>query len=130
MKKLGNSMTGHFNLKYKEVGSLFQGSYKSKTITEDTYLRYLASYIMVKNPFELYPGGLQAAIGEFDKAFEWAMQYSFSSLPDFMGTRDLQIIDKDILADLFPTSNEFKEFSRDCLLGRNADFGDFHMIQV
>lgn len=53
MQKIGNSMTGYFNLKHNEKGSIFQGSYKSRTIDEDAYLKYLAAYIMVKNAFEL-----------------------------------------------------------------------------
>jgi len=60
MQKLCNSMTTHYNFKYEEKGSIFQGPYKGKTVTEDRYLRWLASYIMVKNVFELYPGGLSA----------------------------------------------------------------------
>jgi putative transposase len=126
MKKLGNSMTGHFNLKYKEVGSLFQGSYKSKTIKEDRYLMYLAVYIMVKNPFELYPGGINKAVTEFDKAFEWIKTYPFVSLQDFLENRSLNIIEKDILKDLLPR-NEFKEFAKDCIIGRAEEF---KMIQV
>ena len=59
MKKLGQSMTNHFNLKYKTTGSIFQGAYKGKIINTDEYLRYVAVYIMVKNPFELFPGGLK-----------------------------------------------------------------------
>ena len=83
MQKLGNSMTGHFNLKYKESGSLFQGSYKARHVKDDRYLRYLAIYIMVKNIFELYPGGIQEAIRNFEKAFEWGTNYQFSSLAEY-----------------------------------------------
>src|SRR3989344_7782727 len=57
MKKLCESMSKHFNAKYKKRGSIFQGSYKAKTIDSDTYLRYVISYIMVKNSFEVYPDG-------------------------------------------------------------------------
>ena len=49
LQKLCGSMSMSFNSKYKERGSIFQGAYKSKTVGEDRYLRWLASYIMVKN---------------------------------------------------------------------------------
>src|SRR3989338_7670613 len=65
MQKLGNSMSTYANLKHKEKGSLFQGAYKARTVGDDRYLRYLAPYIMVKNVFELYPGGLEKAMREF-----------------------------------------------------------------
>src|SRR3989344_3262207 len=54
MQKLCGSMTTHFNRKYKERGSLFQGSYKARTVDlrGDEYLRILAVYVMVKNTFE------------------------------------------------------------------------------
>ncbi len=51
-----------FNVKYKTKGSIFQGSYKGKTIETDDYLKRLAVYIMVKNSFELYPGGIKLAM--------------------------------------------------------------------
>ncbi|MEK7601605.1 MAG: transposase [Patescibacteria group bacterium] len=80
MQRLGGSMTTHFNAKYGEKGSLFQGGYKAKTIDSDSYLRYLVQYILVKNVFELHPGGLKKAMSEFDRAWERAQRYSFSSL--------------------------------------------------
>jgi putative transposase len=93
VQKFSNSMSSHFNQKYDEKGSLFQGSYKSRTITEDRYLQWLTSYVMVKNVFELYPGGLERAAKEFDSAWEWGQaKYQFSSLPDFVHGRNFPII--------------------------------------
>ena len=69
MQQLCGSMSMYFNKKYDESGSIFQGSYKGRTANTrgDEYLRLLAVYVMVKNPFELYPGGLKNAIKKFDK---------------------------------------------------------------
>lgn len=80
MQRLCGSMTLTFNLKYEERGSLFQGSYKSRTVDTDEYLRYLTYYIQVKNTLEAYPGGLPAALKDFDAAWNWAIQYPYSSL--------------------------------------------------
>lgn len=35
----------YFNLKYKRVGSLFQGTYKASRITSDAYLLHISRYI-------------------------------------------------------------------------------------
>ena len=38
MKKSTNGLAGYINLKYNEVGRLFQGSYKRKRVGSETYL--------------------------------------------------------------------------------------------
>jgi len=119
MQKLCQSMTLHFNEKndLKGKGSIFQGSYKAKVIEGDTYLRYLSSYVMVKNTFELYPqGGLSGAKKNFEDAWEWAKTYEFSSFPDYLNEYQSKIIDKDVLGEMFNLEN-FKSFSRDVILG-------------
>jgi len=116
MKKIGGSMSKHFNEKYEGKGSIFQGGYKSRTVAEDRYLRYLAAYIMVKNTFELYPdGGLSGARKNFNTAWEWASAYDFSSLADYCSDRNSPIIDKDILGEIF-TEKSFKVFASDVIL--------------
>ena len=98
-----------FNAKYAERGSLFQGSYKSKTVDTDRYIQYLAYYIQVKNVFELYPGGLQQAMHNFDDAWSWALQYPFSSFSCYATGGSSSIIDK----------NRFSEISTDARLSKN-----------
>ncbi|MBI5644829.1 transposase [Candidatus Kaiserbacteria bacterium] len=118
MKKIGQSMTNHSNEKYDQQGSLFQSSYKSRTIETDTYLRYAAAYIMVKNVFELYPrGGLAAAIGNFEKAWEWAIAYPFSSMGEYAGVRSSPVLDVEGRKNIFRSAKEFKSFSRDVVRG-------------
>ncbi len=118
MKKIGGSMSKHFNEKYESKGSIFQGGYRGRTIEEDIYLRYLAIYIMVKNTFELYPkGGLKGAQKNFNDAWEWAKTYEFSSFADYSVYQEnlSPIIDKDILGEIF-SEKSFKSFSRDVIL--------------
>ena len=92
IQRLGTGMANHFNVKYKQEGSLFQGPYKAKTVKDDNYLRCVAAYIMVKNPFELYAGGLDAAIRKFDDAYEWASGYAYASLMEYAGKREAPFI--------------------------------------
>lgn len=121
MKKLGDGMTGYFNLKHKETGRLFQGPYKSKIISEEIYFQYLSVYVQVKNVLELYPGGYERALQEFDKAYEWAIKYPYCSLADYAGERNSPIIDKDILGEFFSNPQKYKEFARQCLEQINLD---------
>jgi len=116
MKKLGESMTRHFNEKYQEKGSIFQGAYKSRTINSDEYLRYVGAYVMAKNPFELYPkGGLEGATKDFEDAWQWAVDYPFCSLADYGGGRGYSVIlDKDLLGEIFISPKKFKEFCQSC----------------
>lgn len=128
MQKLSCSMSTHANLKYKEKGSLFQGSYRGKNVAEDRYLRYLAPYIMTKNVFELYPKGFSSAVKEFNQAWNWAIEeYRFSSLADYAMSRSSPIIDKDILGEIFDSPSEFCECARDMVLGRRLD-GDIEEL--
>lgn len=117
MKKLGQSMTNYFNDKYQTKGSIFQGAYKGKTISTDEYLRYIAVYIMVKNAFELFPGGIEAAKGNFEKAWRFAVSYPFSSLADYLGCRSTPIVDKDLLGELFDSPKDLKKFAQEVIEG-------------
>ncbi len=121
MRRLGTGMANYFNTKYQEVGSLFQGSYKVKTVNEDIYFKYLSVYIQVKNIFELYPGGFHEAIKDFNKAYEWAVQYPYCSLADYARRKNSPIVDKDILEELFSSPEEYKEFAKQCLVRMNLD---------
>lgn len=116
MRKIGTGMTGYFNLKYQQVGRLFQSAYKAKVVSNDSYLGYLSVYIQVKNPLELYSGGFKRVIGNFDKAFDWAINYPYSSLADYMGKRGYPIIGKDVLGEIFQTAKEYRSFAKDCIL--------------
>jgi len=115
MGKLGNSMTGYFNEKYSESGRLFQGSYKARRVDDDNYLRYLAAYVMVKNAFEMYPGGIENAMKNFDDAYDFAIEYPYSSLAAYAGGEVSPIIDTEMLKEAFPTPQEMKEFAKGCM---------------
>lgn len=117
MKRLGVGMAKKFNERYKETGSLFQGAYRAKTISDDRYFRYVSAYVQVKNAIDLYPGGQRAAQKNFDRAYDWACKCPYSSLGDYTDTFDRPILEKNFLSSLF-TLSEYKEFSKDVILGR------------
>jgi REP element-mobilizing transposase RayT len=117
IQRVCGSMTAHFNAKYNERGSIFQGAYRSPTISEDMHLRYLVFYIQVKNVLELYPGGLKRALKQFDNAWQWAARYKFSSLPTYLARTDSPITESDMIRALHADTNAFKKEARELLSG-------------
>ena len=132
MHKFSMGHSKFINAKYNESGSLFQGAFQSKTLDTDEYLRRAAVYIMVKNTLELYPkGGLAGATKNFEDAWNWAVQYPFSSLCDYAGNRSSPILEKDLLGEIFDSPQDFKEFSKDYILGRAMDDdGEFELTNI
>jgi putative transposase len=120
MKKFGDGFTNYTNIKYGEVGRVFQGPYKGKIlIGREELLHYLDAYIQVFNPFELYPAGIEKALKKFEEAFEFALGYPFCSLGESFGKRNLGIIEKDVLGEVFPNLKVYKKFAYDALITRN-----------
>ena len=119
MQRLCGSMPRHFNEKYQEKGSIFQGSYRSRTIETDRYLRWAISYILVKNVFELYPSGFDRAVKEFEKAWKWGINsYPYSSLTCYARGDESPITSADVLEGFFRSQKDFKECSRDMVTSR------------
>ncbi len=105
MQRLCTSMATYFNAKYQEKGTLFQSSYNARTVTNDSYLRYLIAYIAVKNPLERREGGLTHALKEYESAIGEILTYPFSSLPDHVGQRSGSITDSSALKAVYPFSS-------------------------
>jgi len=121
MQRLCGSMSMAANAKYSEKGSLFQGSYKSRTVDTDGYLSYLSFYIQVKNVLEMYPGGIAQAMRNFDDAWLWASQYPFSSFVSYINNVASPIIEKERFFELLPDARLSKTQCREMLA--------FHMQQ-
>ena len=110
MQRLCGSMSKSFNKKYREKGSLFQSSYKGKTVAQDTYLRQLVWYILVKNTLDLYPGGINAALTNFEEAWEWGLEYRFSSFGGSVTKTSSSVVaDKEGLISNICLSSSFKK---------------------
>ena len=120
MKKFGDGFTNFTNIKYEEVGSVFQGSYKAKIIRDIEYLQYLDFYIQVFNPFQDFPGGIERSFQDFDKAFDFALDNPFCSLSESFRKTNLGIINRDVLEEMFPNIEIYKKFTQDALLNKNV----------
>ena len=124
IQRISKSMVSHYNLKYQESGTLFEGRYRARVITNDRHLQYLGAYINIKNPFERFPGGLRAATADFERAYSFATAYPFSSTADFCGIRMSSILDHDLRRELFASPEEFKEAARELMEGRQELAGE------
>jgi len=81
MKSIGTAYTMYFNLKYKRVGPLFQGTYKASRISNDSYLMHISRYIHL-NPREY-------------------LTCMYSSLPSYLGRDDITWIKPSKILDMF-----------------------------
>ena len=116
MKKMGTGYTIYRNVKNGEVGRVFQGQYRGRTVTDERYLQYVDAYIQILNPFELFEGGIMRATEDFDNAFQFALDYPFCSLGESFGSRGLNIINRGCFESRLDV---YKEFCKEALVVRN-----------
>ncbi len=83
MNKIGTSYASYFNKRYERAGSLFQGTFRSKWVDTDEYLKYMYAYIHL-NPVKLIQPKWKEGIRDLDKVKSFLAQYKYSSLPDHM----------------------------------------------
>ncbi len=126
MQKLCGSMSTYSNLKHKEKGSLFQGSYRGRTanLRDDIYLRNLFVYVLVKNVFECHPKGFTYALNNFDDAFVWGLGHPYAGLTEFVHATDVICV-KDALSLSFESSKEFKSYAKEAILHRLEELNSF-----
>jgi putative transposase len=89
MRKITTAYTMYFNKKYKRVGPLFQGSFKSEYIDSDKYLKYLFSYINL-NPIKLIQlDWKEEGIKDINHAQNFLKEYNYSSYLEYKNDRNL-----------------------------------------
>lgn len=86
MQKIGTGYAMYFNTKYKRIGSLFVGPFRSRHIDGDQYLRRIVPYIHL-NPVELFEPRWKDGVVSNMRALEQKLaEYPYSSFPDYMGS--------------------------------------------
>ena len=86
MQKVFTGYTMYFNLKNKRTGALFAGTYKSRHISNDQYLKQAISYVLL-NPAELFADDWKKGMIDLSQIREPLLAYRFSSLSDFLGSK-------------------------------------------
>ena len=98
LSKLTNSYTKYFNIKYKRVGPLFQGSFKAVRIEDDEQLIHVSRYIHLNPLIDYLVSDLKI--------------YPYSTYPEFLGLKN-GFCKKDIILDNFKTPSDYEKFVLD-----------------
>ena len=111
MQKLCTAYSMYYNEKYDHSGVLFQGRYKRKHIDDESYFRYIFSYIHL-NPLELLQKDWEKkGIKNPVRARAFLAKYHFSSFPDYTGDprpENSILADRDI-PDFLKDQNDLEE---------------------
>lgn len=100
MLRLGTSYAKYFNIKYSEVGSLFQGRFKAKLIDSDEYLLQVSRYIH-RNPFSILTPGVELV------AYPWSSYRAYVN-----GEKDNILVDSSCILNYFSENNKLKEYKQ------------------
>lgn len=98
---LTNSYTKYFNTRHERIGPLFEGTFKAVHIESDEQFVHVSRYIHL-NPvssFLIEPEELET--------------YEASSYLEYMGLSSRNITNKEIVLDLFPSKEKYKQFVLD-----------------
>lgn len=94
-----NSFTRYFNVKEKRKGPLFQGKFEAVRVETDEQLVHLSRYIHL-NPFSSY----------VVKTFKELENYSYSSLPEYLGRSQTNFCEKEIVLNQFRYPKLYQKF--------------------
>lgn len=99
ISKLSNSYTKYFNVKYGRVGPLLQGEFQSVHVESNEQLLHLNRYIHL-NP----------TVNFISKTLD---DYLWSSYHEYVNEISVEICDKKIILDQFPSREAYKQFVLD-----------------
>lgn len=99
-RKLGTSYVMYFNIKHKRTGRLFESRYKSVLIETDEQLIHLSRYIHT-NPVNS---------SKIDVSLERLKTYFWTSLPDYLGTRQQPFCHPFEVMNFFKPPDDYWEF--------------------
>lgn len=96
MQKICTGYTMYFNRKYQRTGALLAGTFKSKHVDDDDYFKQVIPYVLL-NHAEIFEPKWKEGVGDIKRIEKKLLQYPYSSLVDFVGSRRPQ---KKIVSDL------------------------------
>lgn len=83
MKRLTSAYSMYYNYRYNKTGRLFEGKFKAEHVDNDTYFRYLFSYIHL-NPVKLIQSDWkELGIKDIKRTNEFLEGYKHSSFQDY-----------------------------------------------
>jgi len=96
LRVIQNSYAKYFNIKYKRIGSLFQGRFQAVHVTTDEQFMHVSRYIHL-NP-------VVAEMVDNPKDFEW------SSYKTYINNENTELINKEALLTFFRSSTQYEKF--------------------
>ena len=105
-QRVFNSYVKAYNKRYNHSGTLFEGNFKPKPVTKDSYLLHLCRYIHA-NPVK---HGLVRCLDD----------WQYSNYPEWIGIRKGTLVDHTFIDDFFPEPDRYSKFVKDYLLDRNS----------
>ena len=96
IQSIFNGYTKAFNQMWKRSGTLFEGPFKSKSVSEFGYLIHLARYIH-RNPLDA---------GLVDTIEEW----KYSNYLEWIGLRNDVLVDRTFVQEHYSSPEEYKAF--------------------
>ncbi len=111
MQKLMTAYVMYYNKKYKRIGSLFEGKFKSEHLYEDRYLKYIFSYIHL-NPVKLIDKNWKEnGIKNKKETLEYLQNYKYSSYLDYLEKERVQnkILNIKVFPKYFLNKETFQE---------------------
>ena len=105
MQKLSISYTKAINKRFERVGSLFQGAFQGKPITNSRHLLHLCRYIHA-NPVK-------------DELVADPADWPYSNYLEWIGEWDGKLLDRDFVQDQFHDLKEYRGFVLDYLRSRD-----------
>ena len=103
-----NSYTKSINKKYKHSGVLFESRTKNKIIENEVYFKWICKYIL-SNPVE---ANLVKSIADWE----------FSSARDYLGLRNGDLNNKELITSHFESKNQFDNFLLDTDINVDYEF--------
>jgi putative transposase len=86
IQKICTGYAMYYNIKYKHSGTIFQGAYKAKPVTDEEYSRVLINYIHL-NPFGIEEPNVtkEYKSEHLLEAIECSRKYEYSSFKYYLG---------------------------------------------
>jgi hypothetical protein len=100
----------YFNRKYRRIGSLFEGKFRSSHVAGDVYLKYLFSYIHL-NPLKIQDKNWKSLDVLKHNNFEYIENYIYSSYLDYTHVPRIEtnILSKNYFPEYFNKALEHKK---------------------
>lgn len=114
-----DSYSKYFNIKNERKGPLFEGRFRAIRVETNEQLLHVSRYIHL-NPYSSF----------LTKNILSLMNYPYSSLPEYLGVKSVNICVKNIIQDQFKSLKEYKDFLFDQAdYQRNLDLIKHQLIE-